>query len=116
MYLPWGYHLCLDLYEVNHKKIIKEEFVREYVRTIIKKIGMKAHGDCHCERFGEAHLNGISAMQFIETSSITVHCDEVGDRVFVDIFSCQDFDKNEALDYSFEFFGTQEYKIHYFER
>ena len=35
-------------------------------------------------------------MQFIETSSITVHADEVFGRCFVDVFSCRRFDPERA--------------------
>ena len=53
---------------------------------------MRAHGPVHLERFGQGELEGWSAMQFIETSSITIHADEVGGRCFVDVFSCRAFD------------------------
>ena len=46
-------------------------------RRSIDAIGMRAHGPLMIERFGDGELEGWSAMQFIETSSITVHADEV---------------------------------------
>ena len=53
---------------------------------------MRAHGPLLIERFGVGALEGWSALQFIETSSITVHADEVCGRCFVDVFSCRAFD------------------------
>ena len=44
-------------------------------------------------------------MQFIETSSITLHADEVGGRCFVDIFSSQAFDPDDAMAIAVEHFG-----------
>ena len=44
-------------------------------------------------------------MQFIETSTITVHADEVENRCFVDIFSCRSFDPAAAAAVATEHFG-----------
>ena len=44
-------------------------------------------------------------MQFIETSSITVHADEVSGRCFVDVFSCKPFDGDRAAAVAVEHFG-----------
>ena len=49
-----------------------------FVPAVIDAIGMRAHGPLLLERFGDDELEGWSAMQFIETSSITIHADEVG--------------------------------------
>lgn len=38
------------------------------------------------------HLKGISAVQFISTSSITIHTIDVPQCVFINIFSCKTFD------------------------
>ena len=46
-------------------------------------------------------------MQFIETSSITFHGDEVARRCFVDIFSCKPFDAEHAAALAQRFFGGQ---------
>ena len=63
-----------------------------FVPAVIDAIGMRAHGPLVLERFGDGELEGWSAMQFIETSSITIHADEVWGRCFVDVFSCRPFD------------------------
>jgi S-adenosylmethionine/arginine decarboxylase-like enzyme len=44
-------------------------------------------------------------MQFIETSSITVHADEVSARCFVDVFSCRAFEPAEAARVAVEHLG-----------
>jgi hypothetical protein len=43
-------------------------------------------------------LEGPSAMQFIETSSITIHADETAGRCFIDVFSCREFDPDAAAE------------------
>ena len=57
---------------------------------------MRAHGPLMLDRFGDDELEGWSAMQFIETSSITIHADEVFGRCFIDVFSCRPFDPDIA--------------------
>ncbi len=68
---------------------------------------MIAHGPFHIDQFGTGNILGYSAMQFIETSSIVVHADDKGDRCFIDIFSCKDFDTKSAAEFSKNFFGAK---------
>lgn len=103
----WGKSLSIDLHACNHAKLTDPSVIKEYVTKIIEVIAMVAHGPCYIERFGNGQLQGYSAMQFIETSSITVHCDEVGNRAFIDIFSCKDFDEKKAVEFSTKFFEAQ---------
>jgi hypothetical protein len=44
-------------------------------------------------------------MQFIETSSITVHADEFACRCFIDVFSCRAFDPDVAAAVAVMHFG-----------
>ncbi len=66
---------------------------------------MRAHRPLAFDRFGYDELEGRSAMQFIETSSISGHTDEVWGRCFVDIFSCRRFEADVAAVIAVEHFG-----------
>ena len=103
-YKPWGKSISIDLFDCDVSVLSNPTLIQQYVSDVVKLINMVAHGPCHIERFGYCELEGYSAMQFIETSSITVHCDEPGKRAFIDIFSCKDFDGQTALDFSKNFF------------
>jgi len=48
------------------------------------------------EKQTRAETKGTSAIQFILTSNITVHCLDILERVYVNIFSCKDFAEGEA--------------------
>ena len=109
-YLPWGKSVSIDLFECNFELISQPEPIKRFIHEVINVIDMVAHGPCHIERFGSDNLEGYSAMQFIETSSITVHCDEPGRRVFIDIFSCKDFDSNKARRLAKQFFRAKKIK------
>lgn len=100
--------MAINLFGCQHDLLLEPKEIKRYVKEVIALIHMVAHGPCYIERFGSGSLEGISAMQFIETSSVTVHCDDVGNRVFIDIFSCKDFDAEKAVDFSKQFFSAQE--------
>jgi len=106
-YKPWGKSISINLYDCDLSILSNPTLIQQYIIDVIKLIDMVAHGPCHIERFGYGELEGYSAMQFIETSSITVHCDEPGKRAFIDIFSCKDFDGKMTLDFSKKFFKAQ---------
>jgi S-adenosylmethionine/arginine decarboxylase-like enzyme len=96
---------AIDLHGCHRARLADADVVRSFVPAVIEAIGMRAHGPLHIERFGDGDLEGWSAMQFIETSSVTVHADEVGRRCFVDVFSCRPFAPYVAAAVAFEHFG-----------
>lgn len=106
----WGKSLAIDLSECDHGKLIDAEGLKGFVHDLVTVVDMVAQGECYIERFGQGALEGYSAMQFIETSSITVHLDEVGNRAFIDIFSCKDFDAKKAEEFSQEYFEAKRSK------
>ena len=108
---PWGKSLALDLYNCNKAKLTDPALLEKFIKDVIVLIDMKAHGPTYIDRFGDDHVGeGYSAMQFIETSSITVHLDEISDRAFIDIFSCKDFDDKKAAEFAKNFFEAKDSK------
>ena len=107
---PWGKSLAIDLAGCEHDKLISSEGLKQFVGELVSVVDMVAQGECFVERFGQGDLEGYSAMQFIETSSISVHLDEVGNRAFIDIFSCKDFDAKKAEEFSKAYFQAQDAK------
>ena len=102
---PWGMLAALDLHHGDPSRLADPDTIRRFVPALIDAIGMRAHGPLMIERFGDDELEGWSALQFIETSSITVHADEVFGRCFVDVFSCKPFDPDRAAALAVEYFG-----------
>ena len=102
---PWGMLAAIDLHGCERSRVEDPNSIRAFVPAVVDAIGMRAHGPLHLERFGDGELEGWSAMQFIETSSITVHADEVGGRCFVDVFSCKPFDADRAVAIAVMHFG-----------
>jgi len=109
---PWGILAAIDLHGGDCERLADPGCIRAFVPAVIDAIGMRAHGPLHLERFGDGDLEGWSAMQFIETSSITIHADEVAGRCFVDVFSCRPFDPALAAAVAVEHFaGTATVKV-----
>jgi S-adenosylmethionine/arginine decarboxylase-like enzyme len=102
---PWGMLAAIDLHGCERRRLEDPNTIRRFVPSVIEAIGMRAHGPLRLERFGDRELEGWSAMQFIETSSITIHADEVSGRCFVDVFSCRGFDPAIAAAIAVAHFG-----------
>ena len=108
---PWGKSVAIDLYDCSHDLVSNPEPIKAFIKDVIPMIGMQAHGPTLIERFGEGEIEGWSAMQFIETSSITIHADELHNRCFIDIFSCKDFDESIAVNFALTSFQAKSHKV-----
>ncbi|MBU4070385.1 MAG: S-adenosylmethionine decarboxylase [Nanoarchaeota archaeon] len=99
----WGQSLHMNLNGCDNQTFEKEN-LKKFCKLLCKEIKMKPYGKAMVERFGSGKLKGNSALQFIHTSSISIHTDEFFDRVFIDIFSCKKFDEIKAKTFSKKFF------------
>lgn len=106
----WGQLLVLNLYNCENKIFKSQEKLKKFCLELCKKIQMNPYGNPLIKRFGKGELEGYSLMQFIETSSITIHADEFVNRVFIDIFSCKEFDAKKVEEFSKEFFKAKKAK------
>ena len=62
------------------------------------------------------HTKGTSAVQFILTSTIVVHTLELLKAVYVNIFSCKDFDPEVAERITKEWFSASQCRSQFIER
>lgn len=108
---PWGKSVSINLSGCAHERLTDPNLLEKFVAEVIPRLGLVAHGPCYIDRFGDDDLEGYSAMQFIKTSTITVHLDEVGNRAFIDIFACRDFDPDAAEKFAKKFFQAAGSKV-----
>jgi len=108
---PWGLLASINLYGCDPILIKTPKAIRRYVIELCDLIGMKRFKDPMIERFAEGYYEGVSLLQFIETSSVTAHFDERENRAFIDIFSCKYFDSTTAAEFSRKFFRAQSHKL-----
>ncbi len=56
------------------------------------------------ERENLPHLVGTSAIQFIKTSNITIHTLDILKQVYLNVFSCTDFDEEQVELFTIDWF------------
>ena len=114
----WGYHLILDCSGVN-ENISDKSQIQKMIKALVKRIKMKAVGEPIIKflKEGDPHLQGYSCIQLIETSSITMHLnDALESSAYIDIFSCKDFNPNDAIDVVNEYFEPKKIKQKFIHR
>ncbi|HLH70176.1 MAG TPA: S-adenosylmethionine decarboxylase [Candidatus Dormibacteraeota bacterium] len=104
---PFGWELLLDLYGCDEEAIRDEARIRQFVEQLCDEIlRMRRVGEPLLLRFGEADPKtaGYSAVQLIETSSIVAHFSEERRSVYLDVFSCRQFDPEQVTRFASQVF------------
>ena len=109
--MEWGKLAVINLYNCNKNSIKNKRKIKKFVKQLCQKLDMNKKGPTRIKRFGKDSLKGYSFIQFIETSSITCHFDEIQNRAFIDIFSCKKFDSKEAAIFSKDFFQAEKSEV-----
>lgn len=112
----WGRSASVDLHDCAPQLITDPQALRRFVIQLAKALKMQRVGEPEIRRFGHGQLRGYSLMQFIETSTITAHFDEQGNRAFIDIFSCKRYDPKMVGRFCKRFFHAKDVKIYVEER
>ena len=108
----YGKELILDLIECDPRLIRSKRKILEYCIQICKLIKMKRYGKPFIERFAldSDFAAGYSLVQLIETSSISGHFSEAWNRVYINIFSCKNFNHKTARSFTKKFFKAKKIK------
>ncbi len=112
----WGMVASIDLYDCHPQHIKDPEKIKNLIDGLVEEIKMTKYGAPMIQRFAEGELEGYSALQFIETSSITLHFDEVKNRAFIDVFSCKFFEPGVAEAFCQKFLEAKSAKTRHFFR
>ena len=96
----WGYHLMLDCNECDLESMTDADHVRSFVKELVLAIDMIAVGETWIERtaIGIPEKEGFSVYQLIVTSNISAHFVDNPRQIYLDVFSCKEFDKNIVID------------------
>lgn len=101
----WGKSASIDIYECNPMIIRDAGQICKFVHELCDIIGMKRFGETEVIHFGEEErVAGFSMAQFIETSLISAHFVNITNTVYLDIFSCKNFNVKEAANFAMKFF------------
>jgi len=94
----YGKHLILTAKGCN-ENLLNKESIANFVTELVDQIDMVAFGKPIVERFGKGVEVGISAVQLIETSAITIHTNDQALDMYLDVFSCKTFDELKAINF-----------------
>lgn len=119
----YGKELILDIHNCNPATFNRKS-IRNYFRELCNLIDMERcklcwwddHGVPPEEQETEPHIKGTTAIQFIKTSNITIHTLDLMKNVYLNIFSCKDFDANTVKRFSEKWFEGKIIKSHLIER
>lgn len=111
----YGKELVLDMHDCD-PSLFTRGSIRSYFKQLCQMIEMRGE-DQHFwddyslpleERQTEPRLKGTTAIQFMLTSNITIHTLDILRSVYINIFSCKEFDMRRASDFTASFFRAGE--------
>lgn len=109
----YGKELILDIHNCDVSKFNRTD-IAIYIATLCDKVIDMEREDLHWwdyeddpEGYKEApsHLKGVSCVQFIKTSTIIIHSLVDLKKIFINVFSCKNFDAEMATVFSEKYFG-----------
>jgi S-adenosylmethionine/arginine decarboxylase-like enzyme len=114
----WGYHLLVDASGCDYDAITDEDVIADFARTLVDEIDMKAYGDPAVVYFGDhdEKVAGFTLTQMIETSLISAHFADAAKSAYIDIFSCKEFNAEDALDHIVKYFSPEEIRYLFVDR
>lgn len=120
---PYGIELILDLRDCDSGTFTRSS-LNQYFSQLCKLIDMKrckVHfwddlGVAPGEQQTEPHMRGTSAVCFILTSSIVIHTLDLLKAVYVNIFSCKQFNPKVAEKFTKEWFEAGSCRATFIER
>lgn len=105
---PWGYHLIMDCYGCDLDAMTSKDVISEFTKSLVEKIDMVPYGEPQIVHFGTGNKEGFTLIQLIETSNISGHFANDDRKIFLDVFSCKEFDPNIVYEHVIEFFNPEE--------
>ena len=112
----YGQELILDLHECD-ATLFTRQSIEQFCSELCDLIDME-RCDLHFwddvgvpeeERQTSPKTKGTSAVQFILTSTIVIHTLDLMKAAYVNIFSCKEFDADEAAKFTANWFGSEDW-------
>lgn len=99
----YGKHLIMTAAGCNDALLDTAQISR-FLTTLVHRIDMVAYGSPLVARFGQGIEEGISGVQLIETSAITVHTNDMARDLYLDVFSCKGYNEVDVVAFVAETF------------
>lgn len=106
----WGKHLILDVGGCIPQTIRCPYTITKFSKDLVKRIDMVAYGEPQVVLFGSGNKKGYTLIQLIETSNIAAHFVEENNTMYLDVFSCKEFDADVVKSAVREYFGPSRFR------
>lgn len=119
----YGTEIIIDLYDCDTTKFNRKN-IKMYFLQACKLLGVSPEDRYFWDDFRvpkkERQTNpktkGTTAIQFILTSNITIHTLDIMETVFINIFSCKEYNSKLLEEFTIGFFGATRHKTTVIER
>jgi len=114
----WGYHLILDCGHCDPIKMSNYANVDKWIRQLVKAIEMQPIGEPRIEYTAGEFLDkaGFTVVQVIVTSSIVAHFVDNLNQIYLDVFSCKQFDSAVVERSMIDYFDAGKIRKYYLTR
>jgi len=112
----WGWHLSVNASGCNLERMQDRETLNAFIKRLVVDIDMIAFGEPDIVWFGNGNKSGFTLSQLISTSNICAHFSDDLCAIFLDVFSCKEFDQQTVLNLVSEYFGAQSFTVSFQER
>lgn len=110
----YGHELILDLHNCD-SSMFNREVIDDFFDSVCRTTGMKKEEVHFWDDLGveeekkqtNPKTKGTTAVQFILTSNITIHTLDLLGKVFINFFSCKDFNPLQVIALSKSYFGGE---------
>lgn len=107
----WGKHLIIDARGCNIDRVTDSEYITHFTKELVKQIEMVPFGEPQVVHFADGtDLAGWTMIQLIETSCITGHFCDINGDLYLDVFSCKDFEEQRVTNLLQHMFSPDEIK------
>ena len=105
---PWGFHAIMDCSECDLVSIQDANNIKNWIADLLEKIDMQPIGEPIISKtgIGQADKEGYTAVQIIVTSSIVAHFIDRDRHIYIDVFSCKEFNPYVVEQSIKDFFGA----------
>jgi S-adenosylmethionine decarboxylase len=112
----WGYHLMLDCAGCDSHAITDYDTIYKFTKQLVNDIDMVAYGEPQIVNFGSGDKAGYTLVQLIETSNICAHFVNENNTMYLDVFSCKEFDLTVVENLVQQYFGAKKVRKSYLTR
>ena len=114
----WGYHLMIDCSNCKRENVKDINNIKKFIDNLVKVCKMKKLGELKIENLqnGNKNLFGYCVTQLIHTSSITCHFMDISGDVYIDVFSCKEFDCAKVINVINKYFLPEKMNKHFLIR